>query len=353
MEMCPFPLLRSVLTQGQRILRKARGTFAPMEQTNMKAAVYTRYGSPEVLSIAHVARPEPKENEVLIRIHATTVTSGDVRLRKADPFVMRFVFGLFTPKAPILGHEVAGVVEAVGSKVTRFRVGDRVFGSTGMRSGTHAEYICVAEDGAIAHTPEQVAHGEAATLTTGALTALHFIQAAKLQRGEHILIHGASGSIGTAAVQIAKAMGATVSAVCSTANVELMRTLGADHVIDYKKQDFTKSAHTYDVVFSTVGHTSYAASKHLLAENGRYITSAGAGSDYWHVLRSKLFGGHKVTAGVSEGGADGIAQVRELVSKGSLKAVIDRHYPLKRIADAHRYVDAGHKRGNVVIDVAA
>ena len=168
----------------------------------MKAAVYTRYGSPEVLRIAHVARPEPKDNELLIRIHATTVTSGDVRLRKADPFVMRFIFGLFTPKAPILGHEVAGVVEAVGSKVTNYKVGDRVFGSTGMRSGTYAEYICIAEDGAIAHTPDEVAHGEAATLTTGALTALHFIHAAGLERGEHILIHGASGSIGTAAVQV-------------------------------------------------------------------------------------------------------------------------------------------------------
>ncbi|MCB0767549.1 MAG: NAD(P)-dependent alcohol dehydrogenase, partial [Flavobacteriales bacterium] len=179
-----------------------------MNNTQMKAAVYSRYGSPEVLSIAQVAKPEPKDDEVLIRIHATTVTSGDVRMRKADPFLIRFFSGLFTPKAPILGHEVAGVVEAVGSQVTRFRVGDRVFGSTGMRSGTHAEYICMAEDGAIAHTPDRIAHGEAATLAVGALTAQHFIRAAGLKQGEHILIHGASGSIGTAAVQVAKAMGA-------------------------------------------------------------------------------------------------------------------------------------------------
>ncbi|MCB0770649.1 MAG: alcohol dehydrogenase catalytic domain-containing protein [Flavobacteriales bacterium] len=161
-----------------------------MNNTNMNAAVYDHYGSPEVLSIAQVARPEPKDNEVFIRIHSTTVTSGDVRLRMADPFIMRLFFGLFKPKEPILGHEVAGVAEALGNKVTRFRVGDRVFGSTGMRSGTHAEYICLAEDGAIAHTPESVAHGEAATLTTGALAALHFIQAAELKHGEHILIHG-------------------------------------------------------------------------------------------------------------------------------------------------------------------
>ena len=319
----------------------------------MKAAVYTRYGSPEVLSIAQVERPEPKDNEVRIRIHATTVTSGDVRLRKADPFVMRFIFGLFKPKAPILGHEVAGVVDAVGSKVTQFNVGDRVFGTTGMRSGTHAEYICIAEDGAIAHTPENVAHGEAATLTTGALTALHFLQKSGLKRGEHVLIHGASGSIGTAAVQVAKALGATVTAVCSTANVELVRSLGADYVIDYKRSDFTQSADRYDVIFSTVGQTSFTACKHLLAPGGRYVTSAAAGSDYWQMLKSKLFGGHQVIGGVSEGGAEGIAQIRDLAQAGKLKAVIDRHYPLASIAEAHRYVDGGHKRGNVVIDVAA
>lgn len=319
----------------------------------MKAVVYGKYGAPEVLSLAQVAKPEPKDNEVRIRIHATTVTSGDVRLRKADPFAVRLFFGLFNPKHPILGHEVAGVVEAVGSKVTRFRVGDRVFGSTGMRSGTYAEYICMPEDGALARTPEQVPHGEAATLTIGALTALHFIKAAKLQLGEHILIHGASGSIGTAAVQLAKSMGATVSAVCSTANVELMRSLGADHVIDYKREDFTKSSRTYDVIFSTVGRTTYAGSKHLLSANGRYITSEGAASDYWHMLRSGLFGGRKVIGGVASDAEKGIEHIRTLIEAGKMKAVIDRHYPLQAIVEAHRYVEQGHKKGNVVIDVAA
>ncbi len=276
-----------------------------------------------------------------------------MRLRKADPFAVRLFFGLFRPKSPILGHEVAGTVEAVGSKVARFQLGDRVFGSTGMRSGTYAEYICIAEDGAIAHTPDHVPHGEAATLTVGALTALHFINSANLQRGEHILIHGASGSIGTAAVQLAKAMGATVSAVCSTANVELVRSLGADHVIDYKKDDFTKTARNYDVIFSTVGRTSFAECKDLLHESGRFITSDGAPSDYWNVLRSKVLGGRKVIAGVAADADKGIAHIRALVEAGKLKAVIDRHYPLKAIVEAHRYVDQGHKRGNVVIDVAA
>jgi NADPH:quinone reductase-like Zn-dependent oxidoreductase len=174
-----------------------------------------------------------------------------------------------------------------------------------------------------------------------------------LQAGEHILIHGASGSIGTAAVQLAKAMGATVSAVCSTANVELVRSLGADHVIDYMNEDFTKTGRTYDVIFSTVGHTSFAECKALLHENGRYITSDGAASDYWNVLRSKVLGGPKVIAGVASDAEEGIAHIRTLIEEGKLKAVIDRHYPLQAIVDAHRYVDQGHKRGNVVIDVAA
>lgn len=319
----------------------------------MKAVVYAKYGAPEVLSLTQVIKPEPKANEVRIRIYATTVTSGDVRLRKADPFAVRLFFGLFKPKHPILGHEVAGVVEAMGSAVTRFRVGDRVFGSTGMASGTYAEYICLPEDGALAHTPDHVPHGEAATLTVGALTAWHFLNAARLQSGEHILIHGASGSIGTAAVQLAKSVGATVSAVCSTANVELLRSLGADHVIDYKREDFTQSKQRYDVIFSTVGHTTYAASKRLLKEKGRYVTSQGLASDYWHMLRSKLLGGYQVIGGVSSGGEDGIQALRELIAAGKLRAVIDRHYPLKAIVEAHRYVEQGHKKGNVVIDVAA
>ncbi len=324
-----------------------------MKTPNMKAVVYTSYGAPEVLQLTDVVRPTPKDNEVLIRIHATTVTSGDVRLRKADPFAVRFLFGLMRPKLQILGHEAAGVVEAVGSKVTRFRKGDRVFGSTGMGSGTYAEYICLPENGALVTTPAQVSHEEAATLAVGALTALHFLKQAKLSTGQQILIHGASGSIGTAAVQIAKSMGVHVTAVCSSANVPLLRSLGADRVIDYTKEDFLTTGGCYDAIFSTVGRTSYAQSKALLRTGGIFLTSFAAPSDYMHMLGSKLFGGSRVIGGGAPDGSAGLEQIRALMAAGQLKAVIDRSYPLAHIVEAHRYVEQGHKKGNVVIQVAA
>ncbi len=324
-----------------------------MKTPNMKAIVYKSYGAPEVLQLTEVARPTPKDNEVLIRIHATTVTSGDIRLRKADPFAVRFLFGLFSPKLRILGHEAAGVVEAVGSKVTRFRTGDRVFGSTGLGSGTYAEYICLPEDGALVTTPTQVSDEEAATLAVGALTALHFLKQAKLSAGKRILVHGASGSIGTAAVQIAKSMGAHVTAVCSTANVALLRSLGADRVIDYTKEDFLTVDATYDAIFSTVGRTSYAQSKALLNKGGVFLTSFAAPSDFVHMLGSKLFGGTRVIGGGAPDGSADLEHIRSLMDAGQLKAVIDRSYPLAQMVEAHRYVEQGHKKGNVVIKVAA
>ncbi len=324
-----------------------------MKTPNMKAIVYKSYGAPEVLQLTEVARPTPKDNEVLIRIHATTVTSGDVRLRKADPFAVRFMFGLMRPKLQILGHEAAGVVEAVGSKVTRFRAGDRVFGSTGLGSGTYAEYISLPEDAALVTTPASVSDEEAATLAVGALTALYFLKQAKLSAGQHILIHGASGSIGTAAVQIAKSMGAQVTAVCSTANVELLRSLGADRVIDYTKEDFLTMGGSYDAIFSTVGRTNYAQSKALLNKGGVFLTSSAAPSDYMHILGSKLFGGARVIAGMAPDGSADLEHIRSLMAAGQLKAVIDRSYPLAQMVEAHRYVETGHKKGNVVIKVAA
>jgi NADPH:quinone reductase-like Zn-dependent oxidoreductase len=324
-----------------------------MNNPNMKAVIYTNYGAPEVLQLTEVARPTPKDNEVLIRINATTVTSGDIRVRKADPFAVRFMFGLFSPKQQILGHEAAGVVEAVGSKVRRFRKGDRVFGSTGLGSGTYAEYICLPEDGALVTTPTNVSDEEAATLAVGALTALHFLKQAKLSAGQRILIHGASGSIGTAAVQIAKSMGAHVTAVCSTVNMDLLRSLGADRVIDHTKEDFITLGGRYDAIFSTVGRTSYAQSKVLLNKGGVFLTSFAAPSDFMHMLGSKLFGGTRVVGGGAPDGWADLDHIRSLVDAGQLKAVIDRSYPLAAIVEAHRYVEQGHKKGNVVIKVAA
>jgi len=319
----------------------------------MKAILYGTYGAPEVLQLKQVAKPTPKDHEVLIKIHTTTVTSGDIRLRKADPFAVRFMFGFFTPKLPILGHELAGEVEAVGSKVTRFRVGDRVFGSTGMGSGTYAEYISLPQDAQIALLPTNMGSEEAATLTVGALTALHFLRTAKIQPGQHVLVHGASGSIGTAAVQIAKSYGAHVTGLCSTANVELVRSLGADRVIDYTKEDFTASGHTYDVIFSTVGKASYVQCKNLLERGGIYLTSFASPSDFLHMALPHRFSGHRVIGGGSKGDPADASYIKTLVEAGKLKAVIDRRYPLEAMVEAHRYAEQGHKRGNVVINVAA
>lgn len=319
----------------------------------MKAVVYTRYGAPEVLQLRQVPKPLPKDNEILIKVHNTTVTSGDVRLRKADPFAVRFLFGFFTPRLPILGHELAGVVEAVGSKVMRYRVGDRVFGSTGMGSGTYAEYISLPEDALIAKQPGNMGSEEAATLSVGAQVALHFLRKAGVKPGQRVLIHGASGSIGTAAVQIAHSLGAKVTAVCSTANVELVRSLGADEVIDYRKEDFLASGRTYNVVFSTVGHASYAQSRHLLAEGGIFLTNAPAPSDLLYMALPARLRKHRVIGGGVSGDPRIADRIKELIEAGMLKAVIDRRYGLTDIVEAHRYAEKGHKRGNVVINVAA
>lgn len=319
----------------------------------MKAIVYNRYGGPEVLHLKDVPKPIPKENEVLIKVHITTVTSGDVRLRKADPFAVRFMFGFFTPKLPILGHELAGEVEAVGGKVTRFRKGDRVFGSTGMGSGTYAEYICLPEDALMARMPSNMSLEEAATLTVGAQTALYFLKKARIQPGQRVFIHGASGSIGTVAVQIAKSYGAEVTGLCSTANAELVRSLGADRVIDYTKEDFLVRDRSYDVIFSTVGKTSYAQCKGILKQGGYYLTSFGAPSDFLHMALASRFGNHHVIGGGVKDDPTIADQIKALIEAGKLKAVIDRRYPLQEMVEAHRYAEQGHKKGNVVISVAA
>lgn len=324
----------------------------------MKAVVYERYGSPDVLHLAQIKKPTPKGNEVLIRVHATTVTTGDCNLRgfvfvpSGFKSVLRLMFGLRKPRKSVLGVELAGEIEAVGTAVSRFKVGDAVFGIDGRRLGAYAEYKVMPESAGLVLKPANLTYAEAAAIPNGALTALTLLKKlGHVQHGQKVLIIGASGSVGSAAVQIAKHLGADVTGVCSAANVELVKALGADQVIDYTQQDFTQNGQTYDVIFDTVGKSSFPACKNSLTASGRYLAGAGGLREFGHMLRTSLFGGQKVLAGVSSEKQEDLAFVKDLVETGAIRPVIDRTYPLEQIVEAHRYVDQGHKKGNVVITV--
>lgn len=317
----------------------------------MKAAVYNQYGSPEVLQVKQVAGPAPKDNEILLRIKATAVNSGDVRLRKADPFAVRLFFGLLKPKKNILGSVFSGEVERVGKEVKFFKAGDRVFGHTDMSFGAYAEYICLPENGSLALKPAGISHSEAAAIPFGAVTALHFIKKAAIKPGQKVLIVGASGAVGSAAVQLAKSFGANVTAVCSTGNMDLVKNIGADKVIDYTKEDFARNGETYDVIFDTVNTISVTRSLNSLAENGIMILSAAGMKEMRQGLWISATGSRKVLTGVISHNAQDIVFLKQLIEAGKFKPVVDTIYPLEQIAQAHAYVEKGHKKGNVVIEV--
>lgn len=319
----------------------------------MKAAVHTRYGPPDVVRISEVEKPTPRDNEVLVKVHAATVNRTDCACRAAKPFFMRFFTGLARPRATVLGNEFAGLVEAVGGGVTSFTVGDRVFGYNEGPFGAHAEYLSIRQDASLATMPENVTYEQAAPGTEGSHYALAHIRGAKIQNGQDVLVYGATGAIGSAAVQLLKSLGANVTAVCDTDRVELVRGLGADRVIDYTTEDFTKDEQRFDVVLDSVGKSCFSQCKRLLKPDGIYISSelGPRAQNPLLALIAPLHGGKKVLFPIPKHDQEMVGHLRKLIESGTFRPVIDRTYPLDQIVEAYRYVETGQKTGNVVISL--
>jgi NADPH:quinone reductase-like Zn-dependent oxidoreductase len=319
----------------------------------VKAAVHTRYGPPDVVRISDVEKPTINENEVLVKVHATTVNRTDCGFRAAKPFIVRFFAGVIRPRVAVLGNEFAGEVEEVGGAVTSFEVGDRVFGYNDRTFGGHAEYMAIPEDGLLAAMPANLTFAEAAPSTEGSHYALSFIRTAKVHSGQRVLVNGATGAIGSAAVQLLKSIGADVTATCDARNVELVRGLGADRVIDYTAEDFTQDEQAYDVVLDAVGKSSFGRCRRLLEPGGAYLSSdlGPLSQNPILALVTPLFGGKKVMFPIPRQDKDMARHFKDLIESGQFKPVIDRTYPLDQIVEAYKYVETGQKTGNVVISV--
>lgn len=325
----------------------------------MRAMIYEEYGAPDVLHLAEVDKPTPKDDEILIKTYATTVSTGDCNAR-GFTFIPpgfgplpRLMFGIRKPRKPILGVVVAGEVEAVGKDVTNFKPGDQVYGIDATTMGGYAEYVCRPADSALAHKPSNLSYAEAASVPFGAGTALNFLRdKGNIQPGQDVLVHGASGGVGSYAVQLAKHFGATVTGVCSTPNVDWVKALGADHVIDYKQEDFTQNGQTYDLIFdSAVSDMNFDKCKHSLKENGRYLAVAGGLGALIQTPWMAMRGGKRIVAGTVPETSDDLEFLRGLLEDGAIQPTIDKQYALEDLVEAHRYVDGGHKRGCVVVTV--
>ena len=330
----------------------------------MKAIVCTEYGTPDVLQLKEVAKPTPKDNEILIRVHATSVNFGDLIARNFKavsprefnmPFLFwllaKISFGLHQPKISIPGSEFAGEIESVGKNVKRFKQGDQVFGFSSQIFGTYAEYLCLPEDGVLTKKPENLTYKEAAVIPYGAIMALNLLRKANIQPGQKVLIHGASGGIGSAAVQIARSLGAEVTGVCGTPRLEFVKSLGAEKVVDYTREDFTRHGETYDLIFDILGKGSFSRVKNSLKPNGILLYASFKMKQLLQMLWTYFAGSRKVICAMAPGSTEDLIAVKELIEAGKIKAIIDRCYSLEETAEAHRYVESGHKKGNVVITI--